>query len=49
MSKKLIEKAKNSKLGKNMSHTGKLPLVESLSNKGCMVRPKVRKAQQSRG
>jgi hypothetical protein len=49
MSKKSIEKAKSSKLGKQVSHTGKLPLVESLSNKGCMVRPKVRKAQQSRG
>ncbi len=48
MSKKAIEKAKNSRLGKKSSHTGKLPLVESLSNKGCMVRPKVRKAQESK-
>jgi hypothetical protein len=48
MGKRSIEKAKNSN-GKKMSRTGKLPLVESLTNKGCMVRPKVRKAQESRG
>ena len=48
MSKKALEKANNSRLGKKSSHTGKLPLVESLSNKGCMVRPKVRKAQESK-
>ena len=48
MSKKAIEKARQSRLGKKSSHTGKLPLVESLSNKGCMVRPKVRKAQESK-
>ena len=47
MSKKAIEKAKQSRMGKKSSHTGKLPLVESLFNKGCMVRPKVRKAQES--
>ena len=48
MRKKAIEKARQSRLGKKSSHTGKLPLVESLSNKGCMVRPKVRKAQESK-
>tara|TARA_B100001939_G_C16831456_1_gene568886 strand:- start:85 stop:240 length:156 start_codon:yes stop_codon:yes gene_type:complete len=48
MSKKAIEKAKNSPMGKKTSHGGKLPLVESLTNKGCMVRPKVRKAQERR-
>ena len=48
MSKKAIEKAKRSRMGKKSSHTGKLPLVESLSNKGCMVRPKVRKAQEGK-
>ena len=46
MGKKAIDKAKNSPMGKKMSHTGGLPLVESLTNKGCMVRPKVRKAQE---
>ena len=48
MSKKAIDKAKKSPIGKKTSHTGGLPLVESLTNKGCMVRPKVRKAQESR-
>lgn len=49
MSKKAIEKAKNSPMGKKTSHTGNQPLVESLTNKGCMVRPKVRKAQGGNG
>ena len=48
MSKKAIDKAKNSPMGKKMSHTVNKPLVESLTNKGCMVRPKVRKAQERR-
>lgn len=48
MSKKQIESAKPSKLKKQNSHGGKLPLVESLTNKGCMVRPKVRQAQERR-
>ena len=45
MGKRAIDKAKNSPMGKKMSHTGNQPLVESLTNKGCMVRPKVRQAQ----
>ena len=49
MGKRAIEKAKNSKLGKKTSHTGNQPLVESLTNKGCMVRPKVRNAQGGKG
>ena len=49
MSKRAIEKAKDSKFGKKTSHTGNQPLVESLTNKGCMVRPKVRKAQGGKG
>ena len=48
MGKRAIEKAKDSKFGKKTSHTGNQPLVESLTNKGCMVRPKVRKAQEGR-
>jgi hypothetical protein len=48
MSKKAIDKAQNSPMGKKTSHTGNQPLVESLTNKGCMVRPKVRKAQERR-
>jgi hypothetical protein len=48
MSKKAIDKAQKSPMGKKMSHTGNQPLVESLTNKGCMVRPKVRKAQERR-
>ena len=48
MGKRAIDKAKNSPMGKKMSHTGNQPLVESLTNKGCMVRPKVRKAQEIR-
>tara|TARA_Y100000361_G_scaffold54526_1_gene47565 strand:- start:6928 stop:7110 length:183 start_codon:yes stop_codon:yes gene_type:complete len=35
-------------VSKKSSHTGALPLVESLTNKGCMVRPKVRQAQERR-
>ena len=46
MGKKSVESAKASKFAKKMSHTGNQPLVESLTNKGCMVRPKVRKAQE---
>ena len=48
MGKKSVESAKASKFAKKMSHTGNQPLVESLTNKGCMVRPKVRKAQERR-
>ena len=46
MSKKAIDSAKQSNLAKKSSHTGGQPLVESLTNKGCMVRPKIRKAQE---
>jgi len=45
MSKKSIAKAKNSKLGKNMSHTGKGGLVPHINNPNVMVTKKVRKAQ----
>ncbi len=45
MGKKLIEKAKNSKLGKNMSHTGNVGLVPHVNNPNVMVTKKVRKAQ----
>lgn len=48
MGKRARDNMKNSKMGKKMSHTGNQPLVESLTNKGCMVRPKVRKAQESK-
>jgi hypothetical protein len=36
------------KMAKRQSHGGARPLVESLTNPGCMVTPKVRKAQESR-
>jgi len=48
MSKTQIEGAKGVKIKKQNSHGGKKPLVESLTNKGCMVRPKVRQAQEQR-
>ena len=48
MGKRSIEKAKDSPMGKKMSHTGNKTLVESLTNAGCMVRPKVRQAQERR-
>lgn len=48
MSKSQIEGAKGVKIKKQVSHGGKKPLVESLTNKGCMVRPKVRQAQQGK-
>ena len=48
MGKRKIDSASQSQMAKKMSHTGNQPLVESLTNKGCMVRPKVRKAQESR-
>ena len=32
---------------KKYSHTGNKPLVESLTNPGCMVTQKVRKAQEA--
>ena len=48
MSKKAIDRAKQSKLAKKVSHTGNQPLVESLTNDGCMVRPKIRQAQERR-
>lgn len=46
MGKRAIEQAKNSKFGKKVSHTGNKGLVESLTNKGCMVTLKVREAQE---
>jgi hypothetical protein len=46
MGKKSRDSFKDSKFGKKMSHTGKEPLVESLTNKGVMVRKKVRDAQE---
>ena len=39
---------KASKHGKKYSHTGAKPLVESLTNKGCMVTQKIRKAQEAK-
>ena len=33
---------------KRYSHTGNKPLVESLTNPGCMVTQKVRRAQEAR-
>jgi len=46
MAKTQIEGAKGVYKKKQNSHGGKKPLVESLTNKGCMVRPKVRQAQE---
>jgi len=48
MSKKIRESSKASKYGKQYSHTGKLPLVESLTDPNVMVRPKVRLAQENK-
>jgi hypothetical protein len=48
MSKSEIAGTKGVALKKRVSHGGKKPLVESLTNKGCMVRPKVRMAQEQR-
>ena len=36
------------KITKTQSHTGRKPLVESLTNPGCMVTQKVRRAQESK-
>jgi hypothetical protein len=36
------------KLAKTQSHTGNKPLVESLTNPGCMVTEKVYRAQKSK-
>ena len=36
------------KIAKRQSHGGNRPLVESLTNPGCMVTQKVRKAQESK-
>jgi hypothetical protein len=47
MSKRIRENAKPSKYGKKSSHTGNLPLVESLTDTNVMVRPKVRLAQEN--
>ena len=46
MAKSEIAGTKGVHLKKRVSHGGKKPLVESLFNKGCMVRPKVRQAQE---
>jgi len=46
MSKSEIAGTKGVSKKKRVSHGGKKPLVESLFNKGCMVRPKVRQAQE---
>tara|TARA_B110001454_G_C12570897_1_gene371819 strand:+ start:259 stop:420 length:162 start_codon:yes stop_codon:yes gene_type:complete len=48
MSKKAIQTRQPSKYGKKSSHTGALPLVESLIDSSIMVRPKVRQAQENR-
>ena len=48
MSKQNREHMKASKHGKKYSHTGAKPLVESLTNKGCMVTQKIRKAQEAK-
>jgi hypothetical protein len=47
MSKKAILQAKDSKLGKTSSHTGKEPLVPHINDSNVMVRKKVRRAQES--
>ena len=47
MSKKIMKTRQSSKYGKKTSHTGNLPLVESLTDPNVMVRPKVRLAQQN--
>ena len=46
MSKKAIQQRQLSKYGKKTSHTGDLPLVESLTDSNVMVRPQVRQAQE---
>jgi len=46
MSKKIMKTRQSSKYGKKASHTGDLPLVESLTHPNVMVRPKVREAQE---
>jgi hypothetical protein len=46
MSKKAILQAKDSKLGKTSSHTGKEPLVAHINDPRVMVRKKVRRAQE---
>tara|TARA_B100000745_G_C19857054_1_gene284979 strand:- start:91 stop:243 length:153 start_codon:yes stop_codon:yes gene_type:complete len=46
MSKRYIEQNKTSKYATKYSHTGKLPLVQSLTDPNVMVRPKVRTAQE---
>jgi hypothetical protein len=48
MSKKMIPARQPSKYGKKSSHTGSLPLVESLTDSNVMVRPKVRQAQENK-
>tara|TARA_B100000902_G_scaffold369992_1_gene394693 strand:- start:88 stop:252 length:165 start_codon:yes stop_codon:yes gene_type:complete len=48
MSKRSIEKAKDSKIAKKKSHTGNKGLTESLTNANVMVTHKVRKAQERR-
>ena len=48
MGKRNIEQRNASKFGKKYSHTGNKPLVESLTNKGCMVTQKMRKAQEAK-
>ena len=48
MGKQAIEKAKNSPMGKKMSHTGNKGLTESLFDSNVKVTFKVRKAQESK-
>ncbi len=48
MSKRNIEHRNASKMGKKYSHTGNLPLTQSLYDDNVMVTQKVRKAQESR-
>lgn len=48
MSKKAIDKAKKSPMGKKVSHTGNKGLTESLTNPNVMVTHKIRKAQEKR-
>ena len=43
----MIPARQSSKYGKTSSHTGSLPLVESLTDANVMVRPKVRQAQEN--
>ena len=48
MGKKAIDTAKNSPMGKKMSHTGNKGLTDSLFDSNVKVTFKVRKAQESK-